>query len=274
VVKCPFCAEDDLKDEATVCKHCGRDLGAYPSLAAKIALLEQRVSELSDIRERQRFDAYDDPSKLSPRQPSLWTTGVRLSTGAALAGVGLGYGVVPLSYTLLNLFWAGRPGPNPMVLLSAIASVPPSVMGLWTGLIYPELPRRLYFSIGATYGVLFLTSAGLQEAWWDSPAGTRPLDRFVLLTTDASALVGFVLAPILALVAGGLLARAIWGTGIGSGIAQRLARRIVVARHAPGAGLGEEQQVKRLAAFLSAIAPLLTFAAALGSAYLGFLAKK
>src|SRR5712691_8849634 len=47
-MKCPFCAEDDLKDEATVCKHCGRDVGVYRSFAARIAVLEQRVSDLNE----------------------------------------------------------------------------------------------------------------------------------------------------------------------------------------------------------------------------------
>ena len=44
-MRCPFCAED-VRDDASVCRHCGNDLRIPESLIEENAELKERVGEL------------------------------------------------------------------------------------------------------------------------------------------------------------------------------------------------------------------------------------
>jgi hypothetical protein len=52
-MRCPFCAED-VRDDASVCRHCSNDLKIPESLIAENAELKERVTalqrELTDLR--------------------------------------------------------------------------------------------------------------------------------------------------------------------------------------------------------------------------------
>jgi len=52
---CPFCA-GDVRDDASVCRHCGNDLKIPETLIAENAELKERVAslqrELSDLHSR------------------------------------------------------------------------------------------------------------------------------------------------------------------------------------------------------------------------------
>jgi predicted amidophosphoribosyltransferase len=44
-MRCPFCAED-VRDDASVCRHCGNDLKIPESLIGENAELKERVADL------------------------------------------------------------------------------------------------------------------------------------------------------------------------------------------------------------------------------------
>jgi len=274
-MKCPFCAEDDLKDEATVCKHCGRDIGVYQLFAARIAALEQRVSEWTERRSDQGADTVAPSVSPGPTPMSigrLALTIVATGCGTALLFI---FGVRPHESSIEQFFGSRFLGLSFYKIVAALViNSVPAMIGLWIGLRHrPQGWARIYLSVGMAFAIVLYLS--LVTFWALKEEMELTVARFMPEDKD-DVLIG-VLSPVLSVLAGGLLARTIWQRRLGlsaTGFVGRMAGRVVNLRGENSNSVQRQDHVQRLAAILSAVAPLLTFAASIVGAYLGFLAKK
>jgi len=66
-MKCLYCAEEHIKDEATVCLHCGRGLLRY-----KLSLLQKEVREIRSSLESLQSQQAQEPYA-AQRRPTILT---------------------------------------------------------------------------------------------------------------------------------------------------------------------------------------------------------
>ncbi len=132
-MKCPHCAEDDLKDEALVCKHCGGELTTYRAYDERINGLEKRIAELTlALAESERRPQASHEAPKVRAYPKIGRR--RLALAVLLAGVGriaflISCESVIERVALLGDLWRIAP-------VGGIVAVP-AVFGLWLGLTEP-----------------------------------------------------------------------------------------------------------------------------------------
>jgi hypothetical protein len=259
MMPCPFCAEQ-VPDDATLCRHCKSNFAPLKPLEMRVEDLEQQLSDALALVSRLEADLATARSTVDTRaheRRETWTQTSLASLVSALSGLAFVWA--------LPRVWEQSPNRERAAVVLWFA---PLAVGFWLGAKLPGIRASTYVLSGSAFGLMF-TLVSVVLAVLNRAAS--PWDE----TEDVLTILFILASSTLLGVVGGL---------IGDGV-ERMSRRLRLwaelrAESDPLRVKSKQSTSRRTryievtAALISAVQPLLTFVAALFTAYLMYLGAR